>query len=77
MIVVLERQLFRKRQSKARRDKSLLGGIGFTVSLFVTELSFETETLLTDAKVGILLASALAGAIGFAVLRAVTRPARG
>lgn len=56
---------------------SLLGGIGFTVSLFVTELSFETELLLTDAKVGILMASALAGALGFALLRVVTRPDRG
>ncbi len=56
---------------------SLLGGIGFTVSLFVTELSFESEALLTDAKVGILLASALAGGLGFFLLRLVTRPARG
>lgn len=53
---------------------SLLGGIGFTVSLFVTELSFETELLLTDAKVGILLASAVAGGLGYSLLRVVTRP---
>ena len=55
---------------------SLLGGIGFTVSLFVTELSFEAEALLTDAKVGILLASALAGVLGYGLLRVVTRPSR-
>jgi NhaA family Na+:H+ antiporter len=55
---------------------SLLGGIGFTVSLFVTELSFDTELLLTDAKVGILLASAVAGGLGYGMLRVVTRPAR-
>jgi NhaA family Na+:H+ antiporter len=53
---------------------SLLGGIGFTVSLFVTELSFETELLLTDAKVGILLASIFSGLLGFTMLRFVTRP---
>ncbi len=53
---------------------SLLGGIGFTVSLFVTELSFEAEALLTDAKVAILLASTLAGALGYMMLRVVTRP---
>ena len=53
---------------------SLLGGIGFTVSLFVTELSFEAEALLTDAKVAILLASALAGTLGYLTLRVVTRP---
>jgi len=53
---------------------SLLGGIGFTVALFVTELSFETEILLTDAKMGILMASAIAGVVGYLVLRAITRP---
>ena len=55
---------------------SFLGGIGFTVSLFVTELSFETEALLTDAKVGILLASTVAGVVGYLMLRVVTRPTR-
>jgi NhaA family Na+:H+ antiporter len=55
---------------------ALLGGIGFTVSLFVTELSFNEELLLTDAKVGILLASTIAGILGFLLLRVVTRPAR-
>ncbi|MDA0353546.1 MAG: Na+/H+ antiporter NhaA [Chloroflexi bacterium] len=55
---------------------SLLGAIGFTVSLFVTELSFETELLLVDAKVGILLASAVAGGLGYGMLRVVTRPTR-
>jgi Na+:H+ antiporter, NhaA family len=53
---------------------SLLGGIGFTVSLFVAELSFEAEALLTDAKVAILVASALAGTLGYLMLRVVTRP---
>jgi NhaA family Na+:H+ antiporter len=53
---------------------SLLGGIGFTVSLFVTELSFEAEALLTDAKVAVLLASTLAGVLGYMILRVATRP---
>jgi len=53
---------------------SLLGGIGFTVALFVADLSFEAEALLTDAKVAILLASTLAGALGYMMLRVVTRP---
>ena len=55
---------------------SLLGGIGFTVSLFVAELSFEPGLLLTEAKVGILLASTVAGALGYGMLRIVTRPPR-
>jgi NhaA family Na+:H+ antiporter len=44
-----------------------LGGIGFTVSLFIADLSF-TGTRLNDAKVGILIASIVAGALGAAVL---------
>jgi Na+:H+ antiporter, NhaA family len=45
------------------------GGIGFTVALFVTGLSF-TDPLATDAaKVGILAGSLMAGVIGFALLR--------
>lgn len=51
-----------------------LGGIGFTVSLLITELSFTDEQLLTDAKLGILFASALAGIIGFLLLRRVYPP---
>lgn len=46
-----------------------VAGIGFTVSLFIAGLSFPDAPGLTDdAKVGILIASALAAAIGVAVL---------
>ncbi|GMU40735.1 MAG: Na(+)/H(+) antiporter NhaA [Chloroflexota bacterium] len=48
-----------------------LGGIGFTVSLLITELSFTDEHLITDAKLGILFASALAGIIGFLMLKSI------
>ena len=50
----------------------LIAGIGFTVALFVTELSFEAELLLTQAKVGIFVASVLAGVIGLAMLYAAS-----
>ena len=39
-----------------------LGGIGFTVSLFVTELAFGEEVVGTDARLGVLIASFVGGA---------------
>jgi Na+/H+ antiporter NhaA len=45
-----------------------LAGIGFTVSLFVAELSFDDHLLTDEAKVGVLAASVLAGALGTVVL---------
>lgn len=52
---------------------SVLGGIGFTVSLFIANLSFgagdpHTMALLNDAKLGIIIGSLLAGLIGFLLL---------
>jgi Na+:H+ antiporter, NhaA family len=48
---------------------SWLGGIGFTMSLFVAALAFGSGPLLDSAKVGILAGSLFAGVIGAAVLR--------
>ena len=45
-----------------------LGGIGFTVSLFVTELAFGHETVGTDARLGVLIGSLVAGVIGSLIL---------
>lgn len=47
---------------------SMLGGIGFTVSLFIATLSFgtpEQADLLNHAKLGIVVGSILSGIIGF------------
>jgi NhaA family Na+:H+ antiporter len=41
-----------------------LGGIGFTMSLFIASLAFADESLLTMAKLGILTASLFAALIG-------------
>jgi NhaA family Na+:H+ antiporter len=51
----------------------MLGGVGFTVALFVTELAFDPGTLADQAKIGILAASAIAGTAGYLYLRAVGR----
>jgi NhaA family Na+:H+ antiporter len=48
---------------------SLLGGIGFTMSLFIAVLAFGEGHLLSIAKIGVLIASGLAGAAGWVVLR--------
>jgi Na+:H+ antiporter, NhaA family len=54
---------------------SLLAGIGFTMSIFVTQLGFgESEALLLMAKTGILAASLLAGVAGFIWLYLVSHP---
>ncbi|HZD05928.1 MAG TPA: Na+/H+ antiporter NhaA, partial [Longimicrobiales bacterium] len=47
---------------------AVLGGIGFTVSLFVTSLAFTSTEFADLAKVGIFTGSALAGLIGSALL---------
>jgi NhaA family Na+:H+ antiporter len=48
---------------------SLLAGIGFTMSIFIAQLGFaEHPNLLTEAKLGILLASVIAALCGLAVL---------
>lgn len=44
-----------------------LGGIGFTVSLFVTELAFGEEAVGTDARLGVLMGSIVAAIIGTAI----------
>jgi Na+:H+ antiporter, NhaA family len=52
-----------------------LGGIGFTMSLFIAALAFDGTTLLDSAKVGILSGSVLSGVIGVVILRRATRTA--
>lgn len=50
---------------------SVVGGIGFTVALFIAALAFPGDTrLLLQAKLGILIGSLAAGLIGAAILRA-------
>jgi NhaA family Na+:H+ antiporter len=46
-----------------------LGGIGFTMSLFVAGLAFTDEAMLTMSKLGILAASLCAAIVGSVLLR--------
>lgn len=53
----------------------LLGGIGFTMSLFIAALAFsESPAMLNSAKTAILAASTLAGVAGYLVLRTLPLP---
>jgi len=47
----------------------LLGGIGFTMSLFISNLAFTETMQLTHAKIGILIGSVIAGIAGYLLLR--------
>ena len=46
-----------------------LGGIGFTMSIFITLLAFNDLTIINNAKITILFASLLSGIIGFLILK--------
>jgi len=46
----------------------MLGGIGFTMSLFIANLAFGEAPALETAKVGILLASVVSAIAGVVVL---------
>jgi len=48
---------------------SCLGGIGFTMSLFISGLSFETPAYLEYAKIGIMTGSFVCAVMGYLVLR--------
>lgn len=53
---------------------SMLAGIGFTMSLFITSLAYRAQPLLqTEAKLGILMGSALSAILGMMVMVAACR----
>ena len=61
---------FTKRYDLATDLRGWLGGIGFTMSLFIANLAFGDDTLLSMAKVGILIASLLDSFGGLSLLSA-------
>jgi Na+:H+ antiporter, NhaA family len=55
---------------------SVLAGMGFTMSLFITTLTYGSADLITHAKMGILAASLLAGIVGYVLLKKSLPPAQ-
>jgi Na+:H+ antiporter, NhaA family len=51
-----------------------LAGIGFTMSLFISDLAFSDSWLVDAAKLGILVASLIAGVVGWMILRGASSP---
>jgi NhaA family Na+:H+ antiporter len=47
----------------------LLGGIGFTMSIFITLLAFEDSEVINNSKIAILIASSIAAILGFVTLK--------
>lgn len=48
-----------------------LGGIGFTMSIFITLLAFDQEALINNSKIVVLISSLTAGLVGYLGLRKV------
>lgn len=46
-----------------------LGGIGFTMSIFITQLAYNHAEIVNNSKIAILIASLLSGLIGFIFLK--------
>jgi Na+:H+ antiporter, NhaA family len=66
--------------ARARRSLwgvALLGGIGFTMSLFVSGLAFHEEAMTDVSKAAILAGSLISGLAGAAVLASVPEPVAG
>ena len=51
----------------------MLGGIGFTMSIFISLLAFNDESVIDHAKVAVLLASLASGVAGLIYLKSVIR----
>ncbi len=45
-----------------------MGGIGFTMSIFITLLAFQEDNFIDESKIVILISSVFAGVIGFLLL---------
>lgn len=55
---------------------AILGGIGFTMSIFITLLAFDDVEHINEAKIAILIASIIAGFLGIVWLKASFKKAK-
>lgn len=51
----------------------ILGGIGFTMSIFITLLAFDNQDIANSSKLAILIASLISGIFGYLWLKIVTK----
>lgn len=55
---------------------SIIGGLGFTMSLFINSLAYDDPALIDSAKMGILAGSVIAGTLAFIVLKTTLKQAK-
>lgn len=48
---------------------AFLGGIGFTMSIFISLLAFRDEAMVDQSKIAVIMVSVVAGLIGYVLLR--------
>lgn len=48
---------------------SLLGGVGFTMSLFIVNLAYTDSEFIAASKMGVIIGSLIAGILGYLILR--------
>lgn len=54
---------------------SILGGLGFTMSLFINNLAYTDQGMIDAAKMGVLIGSVVAGTLGYIVLKVALKGA--
>jgi NhaA family Na+:H+ antiporter len=52
---------------------SVLGGLGFTMSLFINNLAYTDMNFINSGKIGIIIGSLIAGVFGFLILAFSTK----
>lgn len=52
---------------------AFLGGIGFTMSIFISLLAFRDEAMVDQSKIAVIMVSVVAGLIGYVLLRSLLK----